>query len=265
MNKIEPFIFNNNKTQISLSYCEKPVINIIKINFSSEDKQWVDRLFNANLIVKISALDNEDNELISEQTPLSFASYITPSHNQPLLEINQIFKLSNDSSFQNLAKPKNWKIEINLNNLKFNTTEFISCDYMDTAYINRRVSDWQNRVSELIQTLKEWTKDNPIINILASRKQKMHEGMMKTFEVPMREIESADIQKNGKTVIVLKSFGLWVMGANGRVDLLTATGNFVLVDQSDAFEKPRWNLYLKNNKKQGVEFTKESFNQLLGL
>ena len=259
---MELIIFNNDKTHLSLSYSERPTINIIRINFLSKDKEWVKRLFNANLIIKILALDNEGNELISEQTPLSFGPYITPYHKQPILEVDQTFKVSHDNSFQSLVNCKNWKVKITLNNLKFNDTESISLEFMDTPYINKRVSDWQNRVQELIKTLKEWTKDNSSIDVIPARKQKMYEEMMKAFEVPMREIESADIQKNGKTIIVLKPFGLWIMGANGRVDLLTATKNFVLVDESDKFKNSKWKLYLENDKKKGVDFTKESFYQL---
>lgn len=264
-NKMESIIFNKDKSEETFSYSEPPVLNIIRINFLSDDKQWANRLFNANLIIKIIALNKESNELASQQIPLSFGTFITPYHKQPVLEVNKIFKFPPDVFPQNLHTCNSWKIEIVLSNLKFNKGESLSCEYIDTSYIKKRVFDWQTRIHNLIKLIKEWSEDKDSIRITLTRKQKMHEGLMKTFEVPMVELESADIQNNSKTVMVLKPFGLWIMGANGRADLLTAKGNFVLVDEAENFQTPKWRLYLKNDKKQGVDFTKDSFYQLLEL
>ena len=262
---MEPIIFNKDKSDKTLSYSGKPILNIIRINFLSNDKQWTSRLFNALITIKITALDKDKNELASQQTPLSLGTFITPYHKQPVLEVNKTFSLSPEIGFHNLQSSNSWKIEIVLSNLKFNDEESLTCEYMDTSYIKQRVDDWQTRVHDLIKLIEQWSENNNSVKIKPTRKQKMHEGLMKTFEVPMVELESADIQINSKTVIVLKPFGLWIMGANGRVDLLTAKGNFVLVDEADKFQTPKWKLYLKSDKKQGIDFTKESFYQLLGL
>lgn len=262
---MEPIIFNNEISDISLCYSEKPVLNIIRVSFLSEDKQWVDRLYDAGLVVKILALDKENNQLAFQQTSLTLGTFISPYQNQSILEVNKVFNISPEIIAQNSKDIKNWKIEITLTNLKFNSTESLSCEYMDSEYIKKRATDWQNRVHGLIESIKEWSIGNSNIKIKPSRKQMMHEGLMKTFEVPMIEIESADILKDGKTVMVLKPFGLWIMGANGRVDLLSAKGNYVIVDVAEKFQTPKWNLFLKNDKNQGVDFTKTSFDRLLGL
>jgi hypothetical protein len=262
---METIIFDENKNQHVIYYQEKPVINIIRANFVSSNRDWVNQLFNTYFFIKISVLDNEKKEIASEQNPLSFGTFITPYHRQPVLEINKTFPFSINSTFNDFTSYKNWKIDIILNNLKFNEGDSLLVEYMDTLHIKMRVDDWEIRVHNLIENLKEWTKDNDFIKINPSRKLKMHEGLMKTFNVSMREIESADILKNDKIIFALKPFGLWIIGANGRIDLLSAKGNYILIDEAESFQQPKWKLFLKNNKKQGKDFTKDVFNQLLEL
>lgn len=60
---MEPLIFNTNISEISLSYIGMPVLNIIRINFLTDDKQYINRLYNANLNIKIMAFDKENNDL----------------------------------------------------------------------------------------------------------------------------------------------------------------------------------------------------------
>ena len=85
----------------------------------------------------------------------------------------------------------------------------------------------------------------------------MHEGLMKQFEIPMREIPTAGVFKDGILKIAIKPFGLWVLGANGRIDLLTGNGNFVLIDHADTFKIPEWKIYKENNRDKYEIFTKK--------
>jgi len=85
---------------------------------------------------------------------------------------------------------------------------------------------------------------------------------MSEFNVRATNIETADIYKDNKIVLALKPKGLWMVGANGRIDLLSTKGNYMLVDFAEQFEPPYWKLF-NGDKKNGVEFTKQSFFQLL--
>jgi hypothetical protein len=255
--------FNNDRNQETISYLDKPVFRIIRINYLTEDKDWASKLRTGNLSVKISAVDNKGQEVAFEQRQLSLGASITAFHKKPVLEINQTYKLSRDFSFYKHPNCESWRVVITLNNMNFNNIESLTIEYMDTLYVKKRVEDWAQRVHDLIEILTIWANGKENIEIRASRKQKMDEGMMKDFGVPMHEIDSADVLKNGQIIMALKPFGLWIIGANGRIDLLTGSKNFVLVDESLKFQEPKWKLYLKDDKKQGVRFTKEVFFQLI--
>lgn len=256
--------FNSDKIQETIFYSRKPVIRLLKINFLTSDKNWINRLVSANLSVKISALDNKDQEISSTQEPLSFGAFVTPDHKQPVLDIHRYFRFSSDIIFQDHSNCNKWKIDIVLNNIIIKKSESFTIEYMDSKYIESRVDDWEKRVHDLIEMVNDWSGENDDIEVKASRKQIMHEGLMEDFGIPMREIESADVLKNGKIIITIKPFGLWIMGANGRLDLLMATGNFVLVDQAKRFQIPEWKLFLKHDKNRSVDFNKEFFYQLIG-
>lgn len=262
---METITFKNNKLNVIFSYSKKPVFRISRVRFSLEGKEWVNHLYNVSLIIKFKALDADNKNIGDQQFHVSLGDYITIDQKQPVIEINKTLNFSFDPPFQTLISCNNWKIEITLSNSKLNKDEKLFLDYMDTTYIQKRVDDWQKRVHNLIETIKSWSKENKSLSVQPTRSQKMHEGLMKTFNVSMVEIDSVDIKLNNKTIIVLKHFGLWIMGANGRLDLLTAKGNFVLVDEAEKFHDPKWKLFLKNDKKKGIEFTKDSFNQLIGL
>lgn len=246
----------------TFEYSNKPVITIIRSNFLTTNKNWVNQLITSSILIKFTAFNQNNEELSSYQTPLSLGAYITPYHSQPVLKINQTFTFDNKSSFHDLNNCK-WSIEIILNNLELNKDESLTLEFMDSSYIQKRVDDWKYRVNNLIENIKEWASDDVNISISAGRKVKMHEGLMKDFNIQMNEIETIDIKKGGKTIIIFKPYGLWVMGANGRIDLLTSSGNNILIDEAKSFEPPKWKLYLNKSNQEGIDFNTNNFHKLL--
>jgi hypothetical protein len=132
---------------------------------------------------------------------------------------------------------------------------------IDKQHVVKRVDDWKKRVSDLYSTIELWLKSSDYY-IKRGSKLKMYEELMSEFSVRATDIETADIYKDNKIVLTLKPKGLWIVGANGRIDLLSTKGNYMLVDFAEQFESPHWQLF-NGDKKNGVEFTKQSFFQLL--
>jgi outer membrane protease len=93
-------------------------------------------------------------------------------------------------------------------------------------------------------------------------KMVLFEELMSQFEVAPEEIDTADIIKNGKIVLTIKPKGLWIIGVNGRIDLLSANGNNMVLDTAEQFKTPKWKLY-SWDKKTSVDLTKQTFLQLL--
>jgi hypothetical protein len=78
----------------------------------------------------------------------------------------------------------------------------------------------------------------------------MYEELMSQFGIPASEIDTADVHKGKHFILSIKPKGLWIIGANGRIDILTTKGSYMLVDTADEFSKPQWKL-LNGNKKNG--------------
>jgi len=132
---------------------------------------------------------------------------------------------------------------------------------VDKQQVERRVRDWKKRVSDLYSTIKLWLKDSEY-SLKPGAKLIMYEELMSQFNVPSTEIETVDIFKGKDFILTIKPKGLWIIGANGRVDILSTKGSYLLVDFAEQFKTPQWKLF-NGDKNKGVEFNKQTFFQLL--
>ncbi len=132
---------------------------------------------------------------------------------------------------------------------------------VDKGHVEKRVKDWKKRVSDLYITIKGWTKQTEY-SIKTGGKVTMYEELMAQFNVHPVEIDTADIYKDERIVLTIKPKGLWIIGANGRIDILSTSGSYMIVDTAEQFKAPKWKLY-NGDKKNGVDFTKQSFLQIL--
>lgn len=132
---------------------------------------------------------------------------------------------------------------------------------IDKQQVEKRIRDWKKRVAELYSIIKVWLSDTEY-TLKAGPKLRMYEEQMSKFDVPATNIETADIYKNKNFILTIKPKGLWVIGANGRIDILSTKGNYMLVDFAEKFEPPKWKLF-NGDKKNGAEFNKQTFFQLL--
>ncbi len=134
---------------------------------------------------------------------------------------------------------------------------------IDRSQVERGVRDWIKRISDLYSTIKSWTKHTEY-SIKTGGKVLMYEELMGQFNIPPVEIDTADIYKDDRIVLTIKPKGLWIIGVNGRIDILSPHGSYTLVDTSEPFKTPKWKLY-NSDKRNGLDFTKQSFLQLLKL
>jgi hypothetical protein len=119
-------------------------------------------------------------------------------------------------------------------------------------YVTRRVDDWLRRLKNLFEQIKSWAATNgwtaeegaPI---------PMHEELMERLGVSEREQPSLSIRHAEGAEIWIKPKGLWVIGANGRVDIYSRKGVFTLVDVAETFHSPQWVLH-RVGKRDGQPF-----------
>src|ERR1019366_7471849 len=81
----------------------------------------------------------------------------------------------------------------------------------------------------------------------------MHEEMMERFGVSERQQPTLRVRSGKGPEIWIKPKGLWVIGANGRVDMYSRKGAFALVDVADTFQAPQWVLH-RIGKRHGQPF-----------
>ena len=130
---------------------------------------------------------------------------------------------------------------------------------IDKTYIEKRVNDWITRVKNLYSLTEKVAKNRGGI-CHENGTVYMYEELMKEFDVNPTQLPILNLcNKNDEKVATFRPIGLWVIGANGRVDILTKNGAYILVDVTKTnFEKPNWQVYSPQDKKHGKKFD-ESF------
>jgi hypothetical protein len=63
--------------------------------------------------------------------------------------------------------------------------------------------------------------------------------LMRRFDVSPREMPVFELRSGPERVMRIQPKGLWIIGANGRVDLITKATAPILVDQSEPLEPVR--------------------------
>jgi hypothetical protein len=90
----------------------------------------------------------------------------------------------------------------------------------------------------------------------------MDEELMRRYSIPSRQLPTLLINKADGIIKVIPK-GLWVIGANGRIDLFTSRGLFMLVDFAvEPFGRPLWKIYGPDHR-TGVDFTTDELFDLV--
>lgn len=258
---MEKIVLNSQNYSVPKLTDEKPIIYIGQIELVSISTNWSNRLSGSYLSLKAEALDEDDEVLASQMIPLSLASLNNVDLIFPIFDVKTTYHF-NVNAFHPERIVK-WKMTIELIGFEFAENESLTLKIIDRPYVLKRVNDWQNRIDELFARIRFWINEVNNLEVVDMPKVKMHERLMKDFQIPVRELDSIAIKENGKIKYILKPFGLWILNANGRIDLISANGNNVLTDQAKHFEEPQWTLYLTDDRRSGVELTRDSFLQLI--
>ncbi|MGK7392594.1 MAG: hypothetical protein ACNS60_19730 [Candidatus Cyclobacteriaceae bacterium M2_1C_046] len=252
---MESINFNKNVTSHIFEYSFQPVINIIRVRLQTNAKDWIGLISSGRLVIKINALNNKDEVVSLEENSISLITYVTPQTKLPILEINKTFKFEHKPLQEHTIKK--WSILLELVEIDFKNNDSLLIEYMDSHYIQKRVDDWNKRIKELIKTFDKWSNNGKEYSVEPSRNVLMNEEMMRSFNINPQEVESAMVEMNGKIQLVIKPLALWIIGANGRIDLLSKNGNYILVDTSEAFQEPKWKIFFKDDKRKSLDFNKE--------
>ena len=114
----------------------------------------------------------------------------------------------------------------------------VTDDSLDAAHIRRRVDDWEERLRNLYAQIGDWlpqgwtASEGPPV--------RMYEEMMHEFGVAPRSLPTLELASRSGGAAKLEPRGLWIIGANGRVDLRSDSHHYLIVDAAENFDKSNW-------------------------
>ncbi len=123
---------------------------------------------------------------------------------------------------------------------------------IDKSYVQRRVDDWIKRLEELRALIAAWAGQNGWKT--SDLTVAMDEELMQNHNIPAKQVPGLTLTGPKNELVSLKPKGLWVIGANGRVDLYSPKGAYLLVDIADHFQPAKWVLYRPGDRKEGQPF-----------
>lgn len=138
---------------------------------------------------------------------------------------------------------------------------------VSSADLVRRIDNWMDRLSQLRKFVEEWIQERPDLELRLedAAAVPMHEHLMQQYKIPERSMPAFKVLKENQQLALFRPAGLWVVGANGRIDVFTAKSAPILIDSAGQFENPAWKLYMSKSPRDAIEFNKESFYNILGL
>ncbi|MPZ32230.1 MAG: hypothetical protein GEV13_14745 [Rhodospirillales bacterium] len=120
------------------------------------------------------------------------------------------------------------------------TLEEFTTEAIDAHYVERRWNDWSNRVKALYQQVRQWL--NPDLACKEGSAIFFQEELMKSTGVPAKQLVSLDIFDGSRRIGGLRPVALWVIGANGRIDIDSPSGSYTIVDIAKNFDPPKWEI-----------------------
>jgi hypothetical protein len=125
------------------------------------------------------------------------------------------------------------------------------------------VARWEKSIRELYKVVPTWYSDISGITFESLRTVCMSEEMMQKFAVSDRELPILDVVLGDQVLASFVPRGLWLIGAWGRIDIITPTQTRVLVMLPDKNEALEWRLVSRDNRRETQPLTKELMRQLL--
>jgi hypothetical protein len=110
---------------------------------------------------------------------------------------------------------------------------------VNSSYIERRAQRWVQEVDHLFSEVTHWAEG---IGLTTTRLpyEPMHEELMHRFGVRPLPLTILTISRGKAVIATLVPVALWVVGARGRIDLVTAKESFILVNAAAFPKEARW-------------------------
>lgn len=132
-----------------------------------------------------------------------------------------------------------------------------SDDRVDRRYVERRLDDWCRRLDALYASIGGWLPSD--WSIADGESVSLREELMEKHGIPERRLPSKVLLKDGQAAGRLLPRGLWIIGANGRLDLILPARHSIIVDRAQSFDRPEWTIMPLRDRLKTRPLTADSF------
>lgn len=131
--------------------------------------------------------------------------------------------------------------------------------------VQDRVVDWVKRVDNLYMTIKDWLHPIEGCRVVEHQDATMYEELMHRFGLRPQAMPTLDIYQDDELIARMKPIGLWIIGANGRVDLMSRHGGAQIIDESEPFQESKWIAHDREHFLEGQLLTRDYVLRKLGM
>lgn len=140
--------------------------------------------------------------------------------------------------------------------------EEVTSETITKDHVVKRVDDWVDRLNKLYEVVEGWLP--PGWHAEQRGVAIMAEEMMRKFNIRPRDIPVLQLKSGDGRSASLEPRGLWVVGVNGRLDLLIGPKHFLIVDRAKNFATPDWQIVDFHKRKEFEKFDKARLAIALG-
>jgi hypothetical protein len=133
---------------------------------------------------------------------------------------------------------------------------------INSNYIEERIQDWENRIKDLFKLIESWLMNNNKYSMEIKHIIQRNEELMKRFNVLPKKLPVLVIN-TGKDSLKFIPSALWIIGGNGRIDILGKWENYLLIDMTEPNStESNWN-FTSPSKIEIRKFNKTNFHLIL--
>jgi hypothetical protein len=106
--------------------------------------------------------------------------------------------------------------------------------------VHERIEDWLRRLDDLFARIRSWAAERGL-TVRDGEPRRMLEERMERVGEPAREQSTLVLRSAEGSEVSIRPKAPWVIGANGRVDVLSRkSGVYVLIDRAEPMQPPQW-------------------------
>ena len=145
---------------------------------------------------------------------------------------------------------------------KDTAAELVGRKSLTPRHVEKRVADWRARIQSLYDLIRSALDAR--YQFKSGQPVEMHEDPMRDFGLPAETLPSLEVlmPETGERVGEAYPRSLWIIGANGRINLSTPDGLYALTDYAEIFEPPDWRMAPVRDRRDVQPVTPEAIASL---